>query len=102
MSLPCDVGICPAHLPGGRFEGCPMGTGAVGLSGSAGDELDRIALRCAPVASWLTSTAGITTTRARGGTGGTAFTDTCPVAFVLDAVTLRAGDRIDAITGRCQ
>ncbi len=69
---------------------CPAGSMVVGLTGRAGGIVDRIAVQCASLASWIPGRTLTATLPNRGGDGGGAFTVQCPAGFVglgVDFVT---------------
>ena len=81
---------------------CPANQVVVGFGGRAGDALDRLILRCAPVA--VTASAGtiptatvgtVTSLPAAGGDGGEAFPDTdCVPGAVAVGAAIGASDHI--------
>lgn len=92
---------------------CPSGQIAVGLSVRAGNNIDQIRLRCAPITnvgvnaySLFAQTGGISLSAAAGGNGGTASTLACPGTFGLKGVSGRVGNGgsgvIDQIRGNCR
>ena len=63
-------------------DDCPAGSMVVGLTGRAGGIVDRVAVQCASLASWIPGRTLTATLPNRGGGGGSAFTVQCPAGFV--------------------
>jgi hypothetical protein len=61
---------------------CPAGSMVVGLTGRAGGVVDRVAVQCASLASWIPGRTLTATLPNRGGDGGGGFTVQCPPGFV--------------------
>lgn len=69
---------------------CPAGSMVVGLTGRAGGIVDRVAVQCASLASWIPGRTLTATLPNRGDDGGSPFTVQCPAGFVglgVDFVT---------------
>lgn len=78
---------------------CPSGYAAIGLTGAAGQYVDRLQLVCGQIGNPTNRV----TLAAVGGTGGTAFaTEVCASGGFLSGVTGRAGTAIDQIQGLCR
>ncbi|MFO0625357.1 MAG: hypothetical protein U0325_07020 [Polyangiales bacterium] len=61
---------------------CPAGSMVVGLAGRAGGIIDRIAVQCASLASWIPGRTLTATLPNRGGNGGSDFTAQCPAGYI--------------------
>ena len=61
---------------------CPAGSMVVGLTGRSGGIVDRVAVQCASLASWIPGRTLTATLPNRGGDGGGGFTEQCPAGFV--------------------
>jgi hypothetical protein len=87
-------------------DDCPAGTVVVAITGRAAGIIDQLALQCAPVASWLADRVVTATTAPRGGTGGSPFTQSCPVGFVgrgftFDQVSFDWSTRVSQLRLSC-
>ena len=77
---------------------CPPGYLVTGLTGWAGQYVDNIALICMPASGQGSSWTGPSI----GGSGGSAFTITCPANKFVTKVLGRSGSYIDQIQLGCQ
>jgi hypothetical protein len=92
------LGAITATMPNGGMGGtpfdddCPSGSVMVRLFGHDGtgltaDALSGVGIGCAPLRTWVSTMATVTQLTERGGTTGTAFSDTCPVGYVVNSMT---------------
>jgi hypothetical protein len=80
---------------------CPSGQVLVGIKGRSYSWHDQISGECANVKTWATTGTVNSTLPARGGTGGTAYTERCPAGYSVGLLNMRAGIYVDNLQARC-
>jgi hypothetical protein len=81
---------------------CPANQVAVAIEGRSGALLDQLSLGCAPVAlakvglNYQLTVGAVTWLAAVGGTGGAAYSQSCPAGQVMTGSDIHAGADIDA------
>jgi hypothetical protein len=104
-----DAGALGSSVKMGSYGGwggsdktaiCPSGQLMVGLRGYSGSEVDQLRISCVSAALWL-SGGGASQVTLGGGSGGSWFNDYCPRSYVMQALDMRTGSRVDRVQGEC-
>jgi hypothetical protein len=83
---------------GGPFtQQCPPGEVLVGIFGRSGSVIDQIGIQCQYPLDWIASGAVDYGAYAGGGTGGGAFTDTCPQGSVINRLQVWSGAYVGGV-----